>query len=409
MSFTWDMPIDETTDWTHVDFLNMFWDAIIERQVYAGVSAADFDDRRPSVGDPAITVARAIHFEAMRLLNLSVPPTFDPAAEWASDNRMQTRANASKQTIFTLTGQDNYRARPREVASPASAADQSGNAVANGQRALVNFGAGVGWAAAERIEGAWVRRGVTPDRLDNRSAAPNALTQVSATGDYFGPWVFNEARDALNAARVFAFSALTVPEYSRVTTGAGVFGGDGTEGWTTTPSNSADGIYGNVTVKYRSGGQTTTGKTVRMRQRYAVGAPAFTLVPATFKVYGVAQRPVKTDPSPQAYSFARLKYATEFDAGEWALGDEVPGVVLQASGVQGLDDAYVTSSEPPVIGDPTDTSPTSDVPPPEDTSNQHIYSRGHSIVDGLLLVDLTEGLTHTGDGGLNGGGASGGL
>lgn len=90
------------------------------------------------------------------------------------------------------------RKAPRVVATTTSTSDIYGNAAASGQVAILQS-----TGLTRQYNGSsWIISATTPDLLSNKSSSPNGIPTDSdgtmQAGDYFGPWIWNELRDALN-------------------------------------------------------------------------------------------------------------------------------------------------------------------------------------------------------------------
>ncbi len=240
--YAWDMEIDETTDWTAVEFLRMFQEAIQERWLPHGpVTNAPYPDEEDFVqeGDAVAPVIRSIQLNAMNLYLAALDPAFAfhdlamPGGIIPDDSPAWIR-NSQPVLSVVAGGPQFERRRPREITRQSAAFDSQSNPAADGQRAYVYrvpgvFGTGTGpwWTKAhpddtqiaERIDGVWTHdplpQGVRaiedmPDMLSSYAASPNTVSANArgelATGDYVGPWIFRQTRDVLNASRRFRLS-----------------------------------------------------------------------------------------------------------------------------------------------------------------------------------------------------------
>jgi hypothetical protein len=200
-------------DWAAVSFLNMFVDAATERGNAAGL--VGFSPTAVSAGDDVQNLA-FIQRYAVENFTAFADPSVDPAGHDPSDGTVYTYQYLAD--VFSAAGLDpahGYeRRRPREIDSTSATADIQGNAAAALQRAYLTIAPyGLFICVAS---GNWTReltQDVGPDVLSNYSAAPDAVadfadtvdvdgnpvvTGMQVSGDYIGPWIFEDVRDVLN-------------------------------------------------------------------------------------------------------------------------------------------------------------------------------------------------------------------
>lgn len=225
----WNDPIDETTDWSNVDFLNTFVAAVNERAAACSVTdglttdpvAAGMDvqgvpwpyngggyiggwvdarptKRRASLHGMQLAVERLVagtyplYSPWVRHVSGGVPIDHDGAAgmpAWWTLASIRAEAGISSGGF--------RRRRPREVASAAANQDTMGNAAVHGQRAWLD-------GQLRRYDGgAWgASDGGPVDVLDSSAPAPDHVPPGRMqAGDYIGPWIFDEARRVLNLLR----------------------------------------------------------------------------------------------------------------------------------------------------------------------------------------------------------------
>jgi hypothetical protein len=191
----WTDTIDESTDWSDLDFLSMFRDAVNERTRAAnGAAIRSFslgnDVQHASHG--SLATIRYLQEEVDAVVGNYIPIDIDMSTLGESDSPAYT--TATFRTAAGLHADGWRRKRPREISSLSAAADTQGNARATNQRAIYTDG------LVYKFNGtSWILDVGRPDTLDSDSAAPDHVVPGYVTaGDYIGPWLFNELRDACN-------------------------------------------------------------------------------------------------------------------------------------------------------------------------------------------------------------------
>src|SRR5215217_5227756 len=238
MSFTWNMTIDNSTDWSHIDFIRMFWEAKNERRVRLGQSA----DVLPDIGadlSSAVNDASAlangfeVHSDplgrytirelqlwiqatvnsggALRFSPLDYEGAAEPFTRLTPDvangypNKVSLYFQAGLQGTLGFYGF--RRKRPRRILTTSSTTDTDRNTIANGHVAYLTNS----HLLYMRTAGVWVLADVTtqkPDILDSELARPfycaNGAMEV---GDYIGWWNWVELRACFNLLTRIAVQA----------------------------------------------------------------------------------------------------------------------------------------------------------------------------------------------------------
>jgi hypothetical protein len=228
MPFTWTMTIDQSTDWSHKDFVDMFVQKIALRWAVlrdvgtmpASVAAGDDvqsanDGHWPAVGptwpttspvewswrrmQKAVAIDLAPSYYSPDALTFPVDTGGAEPFTYLSTTYTYDIASIAVDANLNGTHNDHFRRKkPRQISSTAATADTDANTVADGMVAeLATNG-----LKYKRISGAWVRDESLPfDTLDSANpggggsyCAPGYM----APGDYLGPWIFNELRAAIN-------------------------------------------------------------------------------------------------------------------------------------------------------------------------------------------------------------------
>lgn len=188
----WNDTFDQTTDWSAVSFVEMFYAAYNERLQATGRSTVSL----PVAGND---VQSAGFWNTLQnWISTNATDFLDPSATYEGLTGTVDTKQLTFAAVLALIGTSTNwrRKRPREISSTVAATDTQGNAVANGMRAIYT-GDGLIYL---RAGGAWaVDLTGPPDTLDSNSAAPDTVSKgAMSAGDYIGPWVFNQIRDAFN-------------------------------------------------------------------------------------------------------------------------------------------------------------------------------------------------------------------
>lgn len=238
----WNDIFDETTDWTAVEFLGMFWDAYIERiealtgnrrggthnattgipEFFTGVCVDSSEQELPGTmhGNPLAVVAGIYPAKVADSVEYSGEYPFDYVfAIRILQNLARTlqpqRFAACQHTVWQWAKDEDEEAWPEpwtwsELAA-AAGLNSAGftrkypreigvGVAADGDKArAVSTGGGLkAGEVYKRVAGAWVM--VDPAVEDAR---PDTLTAYGyiEPGDYIGPWIWNEIRDVYNHLR----------------------------------------------------------------------------------------------------------------------------------------------------------------------------------------------------------------
>ena len=230
MAWTWNDPINEDFDWSDVNVMNMFDEAVWERyNSYLTVPGAT--PPAPwtasfNVGDD-VQLASIFSTGGLGWQDKVAIALGGGSSGWipkgtglTAQNPNTTGAAAavaayqySLASILSLLGyseSDWHREKPREVDTITDTTDTDGNAAAIGQLAYVNSAQVVrGWNGTQ-----WAivqPPGTRPDTLSSSSAAPNTCVAGGMSiGDYIGHWIFKQLRDVLNLMTDIAFPLYVV-------------------------------------------------------------------------------------------------------------------------------------------------------------------------------------------------------
>lgn len=204
----WNDLVVDGFDWSQVSFLSMYIAAANERRYVLGattpwtVNAGDdvqstgFINQLQSVGDGAFNWIN---------LNKYSPADLHPlAGDPGSPHNKIIYTLAEIRTAAGLNpGWGFRRKRYREVGSGAlnQPHDWVGNPATVGQRAIVvhPVGGNIGFAQYDGTNWVSYTPGPWPDVLDSELAAPNHIDGgFIQSGDFIGPWIWNQIRDAYN-------------------------------------------------------------------------------------------------------------------------------------------------------------------------------------------------------------------
>ncbi len=235
---SWLGVFDSSTDWSAQAFIDMFNQAVWERQRAT--------QNRLSAGGPSYTYSpinvgddvqlatlfsgwqSTISSIASRNANgggwLKVAPSALALTPYSTIGSQTWNGLSDVMTSLGYSAGTWTRKRPREISNTSSTSDTQGNARATNQVAL-NLADGLIY----KFNGsAWVATIADPiDLLSSTSAAPNAVSAggTMQAGDYIGPWIFTELRDVIHAlgASYLATDGTTAPFNNslKVTTNAG--------------------------------------------------------------------------------------------------------------------------------------------------------------------------------------------
>lgn len=191
MSWTWNDPIDDTTDWTSIGFLNQFAGAVTERCQAVGYGSSF------SVGVGSI-LGNATSGAIKTLQNLIVTyapkytwPGFDPLTYVFPDRSYTT--SQSFQNFCTwefycnaVLGQTNFtRKYPREISSLTATTFVDGDTVADGD---VAYYQGLKY---KLNSGIW--------ELTDVAVSVASKFGLLQAGDYIGSWIFTELMAVINS------------------------------------------------------------------------------------------------------------------------------------------------------------------------------------------------------------------
>lgn len=215
----WNDIFDASTDWSAVTFLNMFVDAINERVAALGFGSVEQlasvsvgTDVQTSVGFAgAFSIANLQGWVGANItgfgdinipIDTTTPPTSDAACRYTITAFLAAAGLSSGAGSALWT-----RKRPREIASVTATVDHQGNAASTAQLAWVD---GLADIYVCVTSGHWflAPAGSKVDILDSDDG-DLPYGQMEA-GDYIGPHLFNQLRDAINVMTRIPWNTTTL-------------------------------------------------------------------------------------------------------------------------------------------------------------------------------------------------------
>ncbi len=205
MSWSWNDPIDETTNIQSAEFLNTILAACHERGIALDVSPVQVGD---DIQDH--TWLRAIQDKFRFQFGLWLPRTTIPQDYIDSTVVFWDFAQLREHLGFgTLTSW--RRKKPREIMTLSDTFDTNLNPAVDGQKAirLWSVDGSRPQGVYERIDGVWRLSYGQPDVLDSDLPVPNHVQPgLHRAGDYIGAFLYREIRDMLNEMTV---KGMTLP------------------------------------------------------------------------------------------------------------------------------------------------------------------------------------------------------